>query len=255
MWLLILQQVQAVRVHHSPPPKAPDRGLRQALLRATSPCRFPWTSMEGDTNAIYRFLEHAWPPCSHSCRDATFLLHPFIPTVNVLTTGWGFLVSYTDWSFHCSRGTKFSKEQKKSVSSFLLSRHDQHLYPLVAQMRTPTFKRDSSTQASGKEGEYRDCHVNQRRWYAANGLRWTGLQDWRMPWDTRGAFCASVRLGTNWEISFIDWFRLHVRKKLLSCFRLHVRIIPSYWVINFLRCSILFEPHCINFMKYITYKI
>jgi len=48
MWLLILQQVQAVRVHHNPPPNAPDRDLRQALLRATSPCRFPGTSLEGD---------------------------------------------------------------------------------------------------------------------------------------------------------------------------------------------------------------
>jgi len=54
-----------------------------------------------------------------------------------------------------------AKSKKKGVSFFLLSRHDQHLYPLVAQMRTPAFKRHSSTQASGKEGEYHDCRVNQ----------------------------------------------------------------------------------------------
>jgi hypothetical protein len=64
--LLGLQQVQAVSAHFNPPPDA----LRQALLTASSPCRFPGTSLKGDTNAIYRFLEHAWPPCAVFCRDA-----------------------------------------------------------------------------------------------------------------------------------------------------------------------------------------
>jgi hypothetical protein len=114
LWLLILQQVQAVRVHLNSPPNAPDRGLRQVLLTATSPCRSPRTSLKGDTNAIHHFLEHAWPPYAHSCRDALFLLHPFIPALNVRTTWWAFLVSCTEWSFHCSCGTKFSIKQKKS---------------------------------------------------------------------------------------------------------------------------------------------
>ena len=94
MRLLILQQVQAVMAHLNPPPDAPDRGLRQALLTSTSPCRFPGTSLKGDTKAIRRFLEHTWPRSAHSCRDAPFLLHPFIPAVNIVNirkTWWGFL--------------------------------------------------------------------------------------------------------------------------------------------------------------------
>jgi hypothetical protein len=86
----------------------------RAMLSATSPCRFTGTSLKGDTNAIHRFLERAWPPCALFCRDTPFLLHAFIPAVNVPTTWWVVLVSCTEWCLHCSRGTKFSKQRKES---------------------------------------------------------------------------------------------------------------------------------------------
>jgi hypothetical protein len=88
-----LQQVQTVRPYLIPPPDAPERGLRQALLTATSPCQFPGTSLKVDTNAIHLLFGHVWPPRSLSFRDAPFLLHPFIPAVNVRTTWCDFLVT------------------------------------------------------------------------------------------------------------------------------------------------------------------
>lgn len=54
-----------------------------------------------------------------------------------------------------------------------------------------------------------------------------------MTCDTRGAYGTSVRLGTNYESSFTNYFRLYDHT------------ILSYCVIHFLVCSILFESPCI----------
>jgi hypothetical protein len=181
MWLLILQQVQAVRAHLNPPPDAPDRGLRQALLTPTSPWWFPGTSLKGDTSAIHRFLEHAWPPCSHSCKNAPFLLHPFIPAVNIHTTWWGFLASCTEWSFHCSRRTKFSQKKKSKLFSCWVAMINL-CTPWWCKCELRLSSATASTQASGKEGEYRD-HRSYISWlscqpaavicYKGTAMHWT----------------------------------------------------------------------------------
>lgn len=163
--------------------------------------------------------------------------------------GEGLFVSYTDWSFHCSRGTKFSKEQKKRGKLFPVES------PWSTFVPPGGANANSSFQAPFFHASFRkrrgvswlSCQPGAVIWYKGTAVNWTTGLTYVM-WH-KGCILRICKIRNKLRDFVYRLVQTMCKKKFLSCFRLYVHIILSYWVINFWRCSILFESRCINLMK------